>query len=103
MRSRTARTCAIVLCLVTAACATQPTLPKFLENDPPGFFSALLHGMTAPLALLVGLFSDARIYAYPNSGFSYDLGYLIGMFSWVLALALLLRRRGESASDSSEL
>ena len=102
MTSRPGRACVVVLCLVTAACATQPKIPRFLENDPPGFFTALFHGLTAPLALLVGLFGDARIYAYPNSGFSYDLGYLIGMLSWVLALALLLRRRGEPASDSSE-
>jgi hypothetical protein len=67
-------------------------MPRFLENDPPGFFSALVHGLTAPVALLVSLFSDARIYAYPNSGFSYDLGYLVGILSWALALALLLRR-----------
>ena len=97
MTSRPGRAGVIVLGLVTAACATQPKIPGFLENDPPGFFSALFHGLTAPFALLFGLFGDARIYAYPNSGFSYDLGYLIGVLSWTLALALLFRRRGESA------
>ena len=90
---------AVVLCVVTAACASQPKLPRFLENDPPGFFSAVAHGLLAPFALLVSLFSGARIYAYPNSGFSYDLGYIVGVFCGVLVLALLLRRRGKATDD----
>ena len=86
---------AVVLCVVTAACASQPKLPRFLENDPPGFFSAVVHGLLAPFALLVSIFGDARIYAYPNTGFSYDLGYLAGVFCWVFVLALWLRWRVE--------
>ena len=92
---------AVVLCVVTAACASQPKLPRFLENDPPGFFSAVVHGLLAPFALLVSVFSNARIYAYPNTGFSYDLGYIFGVFCWVFVLALLLRRRGKSTDHST--
>ena len=90
---------AVVLCVVGAACASQPKLPRFLDNDPPGFFSAVVHGLLAPFALLVSVFSDARIYAYPNTGFSYDLGYMVGVFGWVFVLALLLRWRGGSTDD----
>ena len=33
----------------------------------------------APFALIASLFSDARIYAFPNAGGWYDLGYYLGI------------------------
>ena len=33
---------------------------------------AILHGAVAPFALVAGLFTDTRIYAFPNSGLWYD-------------------------------
>jgi hypothetical protein len=62
--------------LALAACATQPIPDAF---DPPGFFSGLLHGAIAPFALVGSLFSEFRIYAFPNSGWLYDLGFLLGL------------------------
>jgi hypothetical protein len=48
--------------------------------DPPGFFSGLFHGFIILIlfSLLGSIFMDIRIYAFPNSGFFYDLGFLIG-------------------------
>lgn len=72
----------LLACLVglaAAGCATQPGTAAY---DPPGFFAALLHGLIAPIALVVGLFSDTRIYAFPNSGLWYDFGFLIGLSAW---------------------
>ena len=66
----------IGLALVLTACATQP-LPPTIEL--PGFFTGLLHGAIAPFAFIVGLFTDVRIYAFPNSGLWYDFGFLLGM------------------------
>jgi hypothetical protein len=57
-------------------CATQP-LPE-AYYDPPGFFLGLLHGLTIFFSMIGSLFTDYRIYAFPNSGGWYDLGYLIG-------------------------
>ena len=73
-----------------AACATQPH-PN-LPASPPGFFSALLHGFIAPFALVAGILFDTRIYAFPNSGWWYDLGFLIGLLPWTGGAAVGARR-----------
>jgi hypothetical protein len=38
----------------------------------------MLHGFTICFSFVGSIFMDVRIYAFPNSGFFYDLGYLIG-------------------------
>ena len=58
-----------------ASCATQPPVNAY---DPPGFFSGLIHGFLILFVFLAGLFTEYRIYAFPNSGGWYDFGYLIG-------------------------
>jgi hypothetical protein len=65
------------LAAVLAACATQPVLPTAV--GVPGFWFGLLHGVIAPFALIGSLFSDVRIYAVPNSGWWYDLGFYLGI------------------------
>lgn len=65
----------LVVAFAAAGCATQP---ESYAYHPPGFFSGLWHGFTILFGLIANIFSDARIYAYPNSGFGYDLGYFIG-------------------------
>ena len=61
--------------LLLASCATQP-YPS--AADPPGFFSGLLHGFLIFFSFIGSLFTDYRIYAFPNSGGWYDFGFLIG-------------------------
>lgn len=58
-----------------SSCARQPT--DFAYNSP-GFFLGLLHGIIAPFAFLFSLFTETRIYAFPNSGRFYDFGFLLG-------------------------
>jgi len=65
--------------LLLAACAHQPELPIAAG---PGFWMGLVHGAVAPIALVGSLFSDVRIYAYPNTGGWYDLGFLLGLSAW---------------------
>ncbi len=65
----------LLIMLVLGACANQPRQEAF---DPPGFFSALVHGFFIFFSLIGSVFLDVRIYAFPNSGFFYDLGYCIG-------------------------
>lgn len=60
---------------VLAGCAHQPSPDAY---DPPGFFSGLIHGFLIFFSFVGSIFMDVRIYAFPNSGFFYDLGYLIG-------------------------
>jgi len=66
---------ACLLMIMLAACAMQPR--PFLMA-PANFWLGLLHGFISLFSLIGGLFSDARIYAYPNTGFGYDLGFVIG-------------------------
>jgi hypothetical protein len=61
--------------LFVASCATQPPPSAY---DPPGFFSGLLHGFLIFFSLVGSIFTDTRIYAFPNSGGWYDLGYFLG-------------------------
>lgn len=61
--------------LLLQSCATQPPPPG---SDLPGFFSGFLHGFLIVFGFIGSLVTDYRIYAYPNSGFWYDFGYLLG-------------------------
>lgn len=61
--------------LLIASCATQP-VP--IDPSPPGFLSGLLHGFLIFFSFIGSLFTDYRIYAFPNTGGWYDFGYLIG-------------------------
>ena len=92
-QARQARALLLVLFVTCAAllssCATQP-VPNAI--DPPGFFSGLLHGFTIVFSMIWSIFSDARIYAYPNSGGWYDLGYLWGAATFLGSTGAAARR-----------
>lgn len=78
-RSKSARwSLLLILVLAAAACATQPEgFPR--GDDPPGFFSGLLHGFGIVFAFISQFFSDSiRVYAFPNVGWPYDIGFIIG-------------------------
>ena len=74
----------LLVLLLLASCAYQPINTAY---DPPGFFMGIIHGLIAPFALIIGFFSDVRVYAFPNSGWWYDLGFMIGIGSWAGATA----------------
>jgi hypothetical protein len=68
--------CVLLLVVIAlAGCAHQPPPTAY---DPPGFFSGLLHGFLIFFSFLGSIVLDIRIYAFPNTGFFYDLGFLIG-------------------------
>ena len=71
-----------------ASCAHQPS-PEYAEHAP-GIFLGLFHGFTAPITLVLGWLWEGRIYAFPNTGWTYDLGFLagcfVGFFGWLMAL-----------------
>ncbi len=57
-----------------SACATQQ------DQAPggPGFLLGCFHGAIAILVLIAAPLTHLRIYAFPNDGFPYDLGFCIG-------------------------
>jgi hypothetical protein len=81
---------ALAVVLLCASCAHQSVIPML---HPPGFWMGLVHGAIAPIAFVLGLFSDVRIYAFPNSGGWYDLGFLLGIGAWGGGGAAASRRR----------
>ena len=50
------------------------------EYSPPGFFTGIYHGLIAPFAVIAQLFDNEIIlYSSANSGFGYNLGFLLGI------------------------
>ena len=75
---------AFLAAAVLSACATQqPPAP-----DGPGFWLGCFHGATAILVLITAPFTHLRIYAFPNDGFPYDLGFCIGFVTSLIAFIL---------------
>lgn len=66
-----------VIIIGMASCATQS--PELTTDDPPGFLKGLLHGFIILFSFIAELFTDYKIYAYPNSGGWYDFGFLLGV------------------------
>jgi hypothetical protein len=70
-----------VAALLLQSCATQPAPPPIV--NPPGFLWGLLHGFLIFFTFIASLFTDYRIYAFPNSGGWYDFGYLLGAMAFL--------------------
>jgi hypothetical protein len=79
-----------LLVVALSGCAHQP--PSALPGVP-GFFHGLLHGFLILASLVGSVFTDVRVYAFPNSGFTYDLGFLIGAAAVLGGSAHSARRR----------
>ncbi|MCF7914528.1 MAG: hypothetical protein K9L66_05120 [Spirochaetaceae bacterium] len=65
----------LIILLTISGCATHQS--GVVEN-PPGFFHGLLHGFLILFSFVGSLFTDYEMYAIPNSGTWYNLGYLLG-------------------------
>ena len=68
------------LSLLATGCATQ-SLSSGAE--PSGFLLGLFHGFTILFSLIGSTFLDVEIYAIPNTGLGYDIGYFIGASSFL--------------------
>lgn len=79
----------VVMALFATGCATQP----LTIEDGPGFWTGLWHGVAAPVAFIVSLFKESRMYESPNSGVWYDFGFLIGLSVWGGGGAAASRKR----------
>lgn len=72
---------ALVALLLLTACAAGPEsrwAPP--EGSPAGFFAGIWHGMVVVFSLVVSFFTDkVNIYELHNTGFGYDLGFVLGI------------------------
>ncbi len=67
----------LAVVLFIAGCATQSA--EIMPVNPPGFWWGLLHGFILFFSFIASLFTDFRIYAFPNTGGWYDFGFLLGV------------------------
>ena len=68
----------IIATLVLSGC-TFAGDSSSLTAGTPGFLMGIWHGILAPYTLIVRFFLEIKMYAATNSGFGYDLGFLIGI------------------------
>jgi hypothetical protein len=69
---------ALVPLLLLAACAQQ--VSSTVKPGAPGFLLGVWHGFIFPVAFILSLFmKDVAVYAVPNDGVLYNLGYFIGI------------------------
>ena len=69
----------IALSMLTG-CADTLSFSEAAKAEPVGFWYGWWHGMIAPFAWIVSLFSDSTsIYAIYNSGGWYDFGFIMGI------------------------
>ena len=64
------------LFVILSGCATRSAGEVV---DPPGFFRGLFHGFIILFSFIGSLFTDYEVYALPNTGGWYDLGFLLGV------------------------
>ena len=79
----------IVLPLALAGCGFAGT--DYGPSNIPDFLLGIWHGLLAPWSLLARLFIDVKMYACPNAGWLYDLGFLFGIvfsfpIGWIAAI-----------------
>lgn len=68
----------VVLALALAGCAHQ--VASAVVPGAPGFWLGLWHGVIFPVAAVASFFAaDIAVYAVPNGGVWYDVGYFIGI------------------------
>ena len=71
----------VVLMVLVSSCFAEQSRIAGLGTGPrPGFLLGFWHGFVAPISFVVSLFSEKiRIYAVPNTGKFYDLGFMLGI------------------------
>ena len=67
-----------VLLMLSACTAAQN--PAVVQADAPGFLLGVWHGFIFPFSFVASLFTPTiDVYAVPNNGNLYNLGYFIGI------------------------
>ena len=95
LRLPTVLVCTAVSLSVTA-CASQPHFPPYmtsaLVDRLPAVAIGFGHGFVAPLAVVMSLVGEVRIYSWPNGGWPYDFGFVLGFLSIAGIVSYLIRR-----------
>lgn len=78
---------ALAILVLFASC--HPGHERYTVEDPAGFFWGVWHGLISIFTLIGSIFSDTvTIYESHNTGFFYNLGFLIGVGSPIGSISL---------------
>jgi len=93
---------AVLAVVLLAACAPggNPLVGTSIEgHDPAGFFLGFWHGMIAWVTFFISLFTNGvSVYEVHNSGWPYNLGFLLGAAGTLGGGVAGARRRGRNRS-----
>ena len=64
--------------ILFSGCANNEVVDQCLAGHKYGFFGGLWHGFIILFSLIGSIFTDVRIYSFPNSGGWYDFGFFLG-------------------------
>ncbi|UCF71522.1 MAG: hypothetical protein JSW49_04420 [candidate division WOR-3 bacterium] len=68
----------LIFTLVALNCA--PGNERWVEDHKAGFWAGIWHGIIIIITFIVSLFTnDVGVYEFNNSGWPYNLGFLIGL------------------------
>jgi hypothetical protein len=96
----------IAMVAITVSCARQPDPSQHLSPEElklpgqlAGFLVGLFHGLTIVVNMIAALFFDVRIYAFPNSGRLYDLGFVLGAAAALGGIGRAARSRDDAGLE----
>jgi len=70
----------VLLGIIVLLSSCAPGNERFTVSDPAGFFMGLWHGIICGISFIISLFNESvHIYEVVNTGWPYDLGYIIGV------------------------
>lgn len=83
----------LIFCLALL-CSCAPGVNGRSVDNRAGFFMGIWHGWIAPVTLIWQLFNgQVRIYEVFNTGWTYDLGYYLGVVGGFGGLAFSRKRK----------
>jgi hypothetical protein len=73
----------IVILFLFSSCSNTEDVSACLKGQTYGFWGGLLHGIIAPVDLIMMLFrDDISVYAPNNNGAWYAFGFVLGSGGW---------------------
>jgi len=75
--------CILLIMIILSGCANNGLANGCLTGHTFGFWGGLLHGIIAPIDLVIMLFRhDVTVFAPNNNGAWYAFGFVIGSGGW---------------------
>jgi hypothetical protein len=88
----------LILCAIflTTSCAPGNYRwdPNVQGSKPANFWAGLWHGLIIFVTFIISLFNKTvKIYEVNNYGWSYNLGYIVGLMIWFSGSRITKKRR----------